>query len=211
LRHLFYVHIVWSRIKYDTAAPGLLEWWDFSLTHSCSQWIDQFILIVWRKEGQTARFSRNCAQMLSYNRIKYSVRLRTGRSWFDPRQRQRIFLPVSASRPALGLTQPPVQWVPGALSPGVKHGRGVMLTTHPLLVPRLRNSRSYTSCHPNAPLWSVTGPLYLFLLQEWQKISWFGITDQWLTVTSKRHILFSKTALWQWHVQKFLSTCYLLQ
>jgi hypothetical protein len=23
------------------------------------------------------------------------------------------------------------------------------------------NSRSYTSCHPNAPLWSVTGPFYL--------------------------------------------------
>jgi hypothetical protein len=38
-----------------------------------------------------------------------------------------------------------------------------MLTTHPLLVLWLRKSRSYTSCHPNAPLWSVTGPLYLFL------------------------------------------------
>jgi hypothetical protein len=37
----------------------------------------------------------------------------------------------------------------------------VMLTTHPLLVPRLRKSRSCTSCHPDAPLWSVTGPLYL--------------------------------------------------
>jgi hypothetical protein len=33
-------------------------------------------------------------------------------------------------------TQPPVQWVPGVLSPGVKRGRGVMLTTHPHLVPR---------------------------------------------------------------------------
>jgi hypothetical protein len=37
-----------------------------------------------------------------------------------------------------------------------------MLATHPLLVPRLRKSRSYTSCHPDAPLWSVTGPFYLF-------------------------------------------------
>jgi hypothetical protein len=33
----------------------------------------------------------------------------------------------------------------------------------PLLVPRLRNSRSYTCSHPNAPLWSVTGPLYLLI------------------------------------------------
>jgi hypothetical protein len=51
----------------------------------------------------------------------------------------------------------------GALCPGVKHGRSVMLTTHPLLVPRLRKSRSYTSCHPDAPLWSVTGPRYLYI------------------------------------------------
>jgi hypothetical protein len=43
---------------------------------------------------------------------------------------------ASVSRPALGPTQPPVQWVPGVLSRGVKRGRGVMLTTHPHLVPR---------------------------------------------------------------------------
>jgi hypothetical protein len=44
--------------------------------------------------------------------------------------------------------EPPVQWVPGVLSPGVKRGRGVTLTTHPHLVPRLRMSRSYTSSPP---------------------------------------------------------------
>jgi hypothetical protein len=95
---------------------------------------------------------------------QYSVWLRSGWPGFDPRQGQRIFPLTSASRPALGPTQPPIQWLPGALSPGVKRGRGVMLTTHPLLVSSLINSRSYTSSHPNEPLWSVAGPLYLLSL-----------------------------------------------
>jgi hypothetical protein len=41
-----------------------------------------------------------------------------------------IFLPASASRPAMGPTEPPTQWVLGASSPGMKHGWGMMLTTH---------------------------------------------------------------------------------
>jgi hypothetical protein len=44
----------------------------------------------------------------------------------------------------------------GVVSPGVKLGRGVTLTTHPHLVPRARVSRSYTSS-PQAPSWRVEG------------------------------------------------------
>jgi hypothetical protein len=44
----------------------------------------------------------------------------TGRYRFDPRRGQRIFPLASVSRPTLGPTQPPVQWVPGVLSPGLK-------------------------------------------------------------------------------------------
>jgi hypothetical protein len=54
------------------------------------------------------------------------------------------------SRPALGPTQPPVQWVPG-LSWGVKGGRGVTLTPYPLLVPWSRKGRAI----PLLPLWAV--------------------------------------------------------
>jgi hypothetical protein len=63
---------------------------------------------------------------------------------------QRIFSVASASRPALGPTQPPVLWVPGVLSSGLKRGRGVSLTTHPYLVPSSRMSTSYTSSPPSA-------------------------------------------------------------
>jgi hypothetical protein len=86
-----------------------------------------------------------------------------GRSGFDPRQGKRIFPLSSVSRPALGPTQPPVHWVPGVLSRGVKRGRGVMLTTHPHLVPRSWMSRSYVLLSPQAPPWRVEGLLYLLL------------------------------------------------
>ena len=57
-----------------------------------------------------------------------------------------------SSGPNLGPTQPPVQWVLG-LSRGVKCGRGVLLTTHPLLVPRSCKSRAI----PLPTLWATPG------------------------------------------------------
>jgi hypothetical protein len=57
--------------------------------------------------------------------------LQTERPGFDPQQGQRIFPLTSVSRLALRPDQPPIQWVLAVLFPGVKHGQGVGLTTHP--------------------------------------------------------------------------------
>jgi hypothetical protein len=65
-----------------------------------------------------------------------------------PGRSERSFPLASVSRSALGPTQPPVQWVPGVLSPGLKRGRGVTLTTHSYLVPWSRMSRSYIFSSP---------------------------------------------------------------
>jgi len=74
----------------------------------------------------------------------------------------------------------PVQTDPGAHPasctmgtrsfPGLKCGRGVLLTTHPLLVPRSWKS----SAIPLSTLWATTGPvmgtLYLCIYSFWHQI-----------------------------------------
>jgi hypothetical protein len=49
-------------------------------------------------------------------------------------------------------------------SPGVKNDRGVTMTTHLHLVPRLRMSRSYTFL-PLVSCMAVAGQLYFYLKQ----------------------------------------------
>jgi hypothetical protein len=59
-----------------------------------------------------------------------------------------VVTPSLASGLDLRPTQPPIQWVPEVLPPGVKRGRGVRLITHLHLVPRSSMSMSYSSSPP---------------------------------------------------------------
>jgi hypothetical protein len=78
---------------------------------------------------------------------RYSDWLRVRRSGIESRWGRNF---PHLSRPALGPTQPPVQWVPWSFL-GVKSGRGVNLTPHSLLVPWSRKSRAISLL----PLWTV--------------------------------------------------------
>jgi hypothetical protein len=53
------------------------------------------------------------------------------------------------SRPALGLTQPPMEWVPGALSPGVKQ-QGCEADRSPPASAEVKKMWIYTSTPPYA-------------------------------------------------------------
>jgi hypothetical protein len=66
---------------------------------------------------------------------------------FESRQGLGIFLFTTSSRPALGPTQPPVKWIPGTLSVGVKRpGRE---TDHsPPSSAEVKNSWSYIANSP---------------------------------------------------------------
>jgi hypothetical protein len=78
---------------------------------------------------------------------RWATGLTIGVLGFGSRRGLGIFLFTTASRTALGSTQPPIQWVTGALSLGVKRP-GVKLTTHLHLVPRSKDEWNYTSTPP---------------------------------------------------------------
>jgi hypothetical protein len=66
---------------------------------------------------------------------------------FDSRRGPGIFLFTAASRPVLGPTQPPIQWVPGTLSLGVKQ-LGREADHSPPSRNEVKNAWSYTSTPP---------------------------------------------------------------
>jgi hypothetical protein len=63
--------------------------------------------------------------------------------------RVKNFLFSTSSRPTLGSTQPPIQWVPEALSPGVKR-QGREADHSPLTSANVKKMWSYTSTPPYA-------------------------------------------------------------
>jgi len=70
---------------------------------------------------------------------------------FNSRQGVGIFVSTTASRTALGPTQPPTQWVQGTLSPGIK--RAGREAGHPLpSSAKVKNTWRYTPT-PNTSLW----------------------------------------------------------
>jgi len=71
-------------------------------------------------------------------------RLRAGRPGFDSRQKQKFHLFSTSSRPTLGPTQPPTQWVPRSHSLGVKRLRRETDGWHPASA-EVRYAWRYTS------------------------------------------------------------------
>jgi hypothetical protein len=129
----------------------------------------------WVRTTGVARENLKCVAWLSYVLFYYGITKSFGSSVsivsdyrLEDRDsilaRDKGFFPLaSVSRPALRPTQPPVQWVPGVLSPGLKRGRRVTLITHPQIVPRSSMTTNYTS-FPPWRLHGVAGHFYFKLL-----------------------------------------------
>jgi hypothetical protein len=81
---------------------------------------------------------------------RYSDWLGAGwpRIWSSIPSRVKNFLFSTLSRPAVGCTQPPIQWVPGALSPGVKRS-GREADHSPPISAEVKRTWIYTSTPPH--------------------------------------------------------------
>jgi hypothetical protein len=79
--------------------------------------------------------------------LPFYFKILDDRDSFSGGGNDRIFLFVTASKTALGPTQPPTQWVPGALTQGVKRlGREAVHL--PPFGANVKNAWSYTSTSP---------------------------------------------------------------
>jgi hypothetical protein len=108
------------------------------------------------------------------------TRLRAGRPGFDCRQGQGIFLFAATSRPALRLTQIPVNWVTRALSPDVKWS-GSEADHSPPSRTEVKNAWSYTSTLPyDFRAWCLVKHRDTFTfkgIREWKYSSTHSLTS----------------------------------
>jgi hypothetical protein len=94
----------------------------------------------------------------------YFVHVSAGRPGFDSRQGHRIYLFATVSRLALGPTQPPIHWVPGAISAGVKWPVPEANHVSPSSV-EVKNAWSYTS---PPPYFAISRYLYTYRKSLWR-------------------------------------------
>jgi hypothetical protein len=73
-----------------------------------------------------------------------------------------VYYLAPASRPTLGPTQPPIQWVPGVLSPGGKARPGRDADHSPPSSAEVKNEWELYVLSPHLPPWRVAGQLYFF-------------------------------------------------
>jgi hypothetical protein len=100
---------------------------------------------TWKQMIITSPISR---AGIAYRCSGYATCWATKEMWFDSRHEKGIFLFSTASRPALGPTQP-IQWVPGVLFPGVMWA-GREVDHSPPSSAEVKNAWSLDSAHHSA-------------------------------------------------------------
>jgi hypothetical protein len=68
------------------------------------------------------------------------------------------------AQPALGPTQRPIQWVPGAPSSGGEVRPGRDADHSPSSSAEVKKERGYTSSHPKRLPWRILGKIYFSLI-----------------------------------------------
>jgi len=108
-------------------------------------------------------------------KVSIVTRLRVRRPKFDSRQGQKPFLFATASRPALGSTQHPIQWVAEALTPMVKQP-GREADHSPSSGGEVKNAWSYTSTGTTIPVAILTVLLFGLQFRHFPRPSSYSVT-----------------------------------